>query len=165
MRQPSLRPSAVPFTRRHDAFLFHHQAWRWASKSFRPRLCLKDCHAPLAEHTARGQPHLHASPARLGALAEEISAACWLELVPDSLPYWRVVYIWYKAATNIDVAFLGVPSCDEFGNANGYTGSGPGCGSLGYAVGMPDSAKQVVMPDGSNYAVIRITRQAILRSG
>ena len=33
----------------------------------------------------------------------------------------------------IDVAFLGVPSCDVYGNANGYTGPSA-CGSLGYAM-------------------------------
>ncbi|MGL4761045.1 MAG: citrate lyase subunit alpha [Sarcina sp.] len=32
----------------------------------------------------------------------------------------------------IDVAFLGVPSCDNYGNANGYSGKSF-CGSLGYA--------------------------------
>ena len=32
----------------------------------------------------------------------------------------------------IDVAFLGVPSCDNYGNANGYSGESF-CGSLGYA--------------------------------
>ncbi|MFT2883481.1 citrate lyase subunit alpha, partial [Enterobacter sp. PR-089-C-ECC] len=41
-------------------------------------------------------------------------------------------------------AFLGVPSCDEFGNANGYTGKAC-CGSLGYAMVDADNAKQVVM--------------------
>jgi citrate lyase subunit alpha/citrate CoA-transferase len=33
---------------------------------------------------------------------------------------------------SIDVAFLGVPCCDEFGNANGFSGKSR-CGSLGYA--------------------------------
>lgn len=32
----------------------------------------------------------------------------------------------------IDFAFLGVPSCDVYGNANGYTGNSA-CGALGYA--------------------------------
>ncbi|WP_022851977.1 citrate lyase subunit alpha [Limisalsivibrio acetivorans] len=32
----------------------------------------------------------------------------------------------------IDVAFIGAPSCDEFGNMNGYHGPSA-CGSLGYA--------------------------------
>ncbi len=36
----------------------------------------------------------------------------------------------------IDVAFLGVPSCDPYGNANGYSrgnAAASACGSLGYA--------------------------------
>ncbi|CNG04740.1 citrate lyase subunit alpha [Yersinia enterocolitica] len=32
----------------------------------------------------------------------------------------------------IDVAFIGVPACDEFGNTNGFSGAAC-CGSLGYA--------------------------------
>lgn len=37
---------------------------------------------------------------------------------------------------HIDVAFLGAPSCDPYGNANGYSRDGEdgiACGSLGYA--------------------------------
>lgn len=45
---------------------------------------------------------------------------------------------------SIDVAFLGVPSCDQFGNANGYTGKAC-CGSLGYARVDAENAKQVVL--------------------
>jgi citrate lyase subunit alpha/citrate CoA-transferase len=38
----------------------------------------------------------------------------------------------------VDVAFLGVPACDEFGNADGTTGAAR-CGSLGFA--MVDAAR------------------------
>ncbi len=44
----------------------------------------------------------------------------------------------------IDVAFLGVPSCDVYGNANGYTGRSA-CGSLGYAKVDARHAKKVVL--------------------
>ena len=44
----------------------------------------------------------------------------------------------------IDVAFLGVPSCDVYGNANGYTGRSA-CGSLGYAKVDAGHAKKVVL--------------------
>ncbi|XPE66540.1 citrate lyase subunit alpha [Shigella flexneri] len=54
------------------------------------------------------------------------------------------VHLVQSGELNIDVAFLGVPSCDEFGNANGYTGKAC-CGSLGYAMVDADNAKQVVM--------------------
>ena len=44
----------------------------------------------------------------------------------------------------IDVAFLGVPSCDVYGNANGYTGPSA-CGSLGYAMVDAKHASKVVL--------------------
>lgn len=44
----------------------------------------------------------------------------------------------------IDVAFLGVPSTDVYGNANGFTG-GSACGSLGYAKVDAKYAGKVVM--------------------
>ena len=43
----------------------------------------------------------------------------------------------------IDVAFLGVPACDEYGNANGNTGKSA-CG-LGYAIVDAKYADQVVL--------------------
>ncbi len=44
----------------------------------------------------------------------------------------------------IDVAFLGVPSSDVYGNANGFTGSSA-CGSLGYAKVDAKHASKVVL--------------------
>ncbi|MGL5244810.1 MAG: citrate lyase subunit alpha, partial [Sarcina sp.] len=44
----------------------------------------------------------------------------------------------------IDVAFLGAPSCDAYGNANGYNGNSF-CGSLGYAKVDAEYADNVVM--------------------
>lgn len=46
--------------------------------------------------------------------------------------------------SKIDVAFLGVPACDRFGNANGVDGPTP-CGSLGYAMVDAEYAEQVVL--------------------
>ncbi|MDA3955294.1 citrate lyase subunit alpha [Oceanispirochaeta sp.] len=43
----------------------------------------------------------------------------------------------------IDIAFLGVPSCDVYGNANGYSGPSA-CGSLGYAIVDAKHAETVV---------------------
>lgn len=45
---------------------------------------------------------------------------------------------------NIDVAFLGVPCSDEFGNANGTQGKSC-CGSLGYAMVDAHFARKVVL--------------------
>lgn len=44
----------------------------------------------------------------------------------------------------IDVAFLGVPACDEYGNANGFSGKSA-CGSLGYAKMDAKYADKVVL--------------------
>lgn len=44
----------------------------------------------------------------------------------------------------IDVAFLGVPTCDEYGNANGFLGKSA-CGSLGYAMVDAKYANKVVL--------------------
>lgn len=44
----------------------------------------------------------------------------------------------------IDVAFLGVPSSDVYGNANGFT-SESACGSMGYAIVDAKHAKKVVL--------------------
>ena len=46
--------------------------------------------------------------------------------------------------TKIDVAFLGVPCSDEYGNANGIHGKSQ-CGSLGYAIIDSKYADQVVL--------------------
>lgn len=49
-----------------------------------------------------------------------------------------------SGAIKIDVAFLGVPSSDVYGNANGYTGKSA-CGSLGYAKVDAEFAGKVVL--------------------
>ncbi len=79
-----------------------------------------------------------------GPLAERIfPVVCWRNRCRSTLHGGRV-HLVQSGELNIDVAFLGVPSCDEFGNANGYTGKAC-CGSLGYAMVDADNAKQVVM--------------------
>ena len=46
--------------------------------------------------------------------------------------------------SKIDIAFLGVPAADRFGNANGIDGPTP-CGALGYAMVDAQYAEQVVL--------------------
>jgi citrate lyase, alpha subunit len=46
--------------------------------------------------------------------------------------------------SRIDIAFLGVPAADRFGNANGIDGPTP-CGALGYAMVDAQYAEQVVL--------------------
>ncbi|EHQ8139812.1 citrate lyase subunit alpha [Escherichia albertii] len=104
---------------------------------------LSDCHAPLVEHIRQGVvTRIYTSGLR-GPLAEEISRGLLAEPVQIHSHGGRV-HLVQSGELSIDVAFLGVPSCDEFGNANGYTGKAC-CGSLGYAMVDADNAKQVVM--------------------
>lgn len=49
-----------------------------------------------------------------------------------------------SGSLKIDVTFLGVPSSDVYGNANGYTGKSA-CGSLGYAKVDSEFADKVVL--------------------
>ena len=86
---------------------------------------LSAIHAPLIRHIQNGViTHIETSGMR-GELAEAVSRG---------LMDCPVVF-------RSDVAFLGAPSCDPYGNANGYSrddDEGIACGSLGYA--RPDAA-------------------------
>ena len=96
---------------------------------------LTDIHEPLIEHIRNGViTHIETSGLR-GKLADEIS---------HGLMDFPVVFRSHggRAAAietnelHIDIAFLGAPSCDPYGNANGYNrddDTGSCCGSLGYA--------------------------------
>lgn len=66
-----------------------------------------------------------------GALAEVISRGEMKEPVIIRSHGGRARAI-INGDLHIDIAFLGVPSCDEYGNANGFIGKSI-CGSLGYA--------------------------------
>ncbi|MGU3522532.1 citrate lyase subunit alpha [Enterobacteriaceae bacterium C23F] len=104
---------------------------------------LSDCHAPLVEHI-RNQvvTRIYTSGLR-GPLAEAISRGLLAEPVQIHSHGGRV-HLVESGELNIDVAFLGVPSCDPFGNANGFTGKAC-CGSLGYAKVDAENARQVVL--------------------
>lgn len=104
---------------------------------------LSDCHAPLIEHIRNNVVTRIYSSGLRGPLAEEISRGLLTEPVQIHSHGGRVNLI-ENGELKIDVAFLGVPSCDEFGNANGYTGKAC-CGSLGYAKVDAEHAHQVVL--------------------
>lgn len=104
---------------------------------------LSDCHAPLVDHIRNGVVNRIYTSGLRGPLAEEISRGLLAEPVQVHSHGGRV-HLVQSGELNIDVAFLGVPSCDPFGNANGYTGKAC-CGSLGYARVDAESAKQVVL--------------------
>ncbi|MTH44872.1 citrate lyase subunit alpha [Intestinirhabdus alba] len=104
---------------------------------------LSDCHAPLVGHIRNGVVSRIYTSGLRGPLAEEISRGLLEEPVQIHSHGGRV-HLVQSGELNIDVAFLGVPACDRFGNANGYTGKAC-CGSLGYARVDADSARRVVM--------------------
>ncbi|CAI1057820.1 citrate lyase subunit alpha [Serratia plymuthica] len=104
---------------------------------------LSECHAPLVDHIRHGVvSRLYTSGLR-GPLAEAISRGLLAEPVQIHSHGGRVNLI-ESGELKIDVAFLGVPACDDFGNANGYSGEAC-CGSLGYAKVDADAAGTVVL--------------------
>jgi len=92
---------------------------------------LSDVHAPLIDHIKnKVVTQIHTSGIR-GKLAEAISNGLMDNPILIHSHGGRARAI-ETSRLKIDVAFLGVPSCDVYGNANGYTGQSA-CGSLGYA--------------------------------
>lgn len=96
---------------------------------------LTDIHAPLIEHIKNGVvTHIETSGLR-GRLAEEVSRGLMDFPIVFRSHGGRAAAI-ETGELHIDVAFLGAPSCDRYGNANGYNRDEEGgscCGSLGYA--------------------------------
>lgn len=92
-------------------------------------------HAPLIEHIKNGVvTHIETSGMR-GELAEAVSRGLMDCPVVFRSHGGRAAAI-RAGQLHIDVAFLGAPSCDPYGNANGYSrddDSSICCGSLGYA--------------------------------
>ncbi|MGE4800675.1 citrate lyase subunit alpha [Yersinia hibernica] len=92
---------------------------------------LSDCHSPLVEHIRNGVVSEIYTSGMRGPLAEEISRGLLTKPVQVHSHGGRVNLI-ESGELTIDVAFIGVPAGDEFGNANGFSGNAC-CGSLGYA--------------------------------
>ena len=92
-------------------------------------------HAPLIEHIKNGViTHIETSGLR-GELAEQVSRGLMDCPVVFRSHGGRAAAI-SSGDLHIDVAFLGAPSCDPYGNANGYSRDDDdsiACGSLGYA--------------------------------
>lgn len=104
---------------------------------------LTDCHAPLVEHIRHGVVSRIYTSGLRGPLADAVSRGLLAEPVQIHSHGGRVNLI-ESGELKIDVAFLGVPACDEFGNANGYSGEAC-CGSLGYARVDAEAAGTVVL--------------------
>lgn len=92
---------------------------------------LGSIHKPLIEHIKNGVVTKITTSGLRGALAEEISNGLMKEPVIIRSHGGRARAV-ECGDIKIDVAFLGVPSCDEYGNASGTRGMA-NCGSLGYA--------------------------------
>jgi citrate lyase subunit alpha/citrate CoA-transferase len=104
---------------------------------------LTTCHAPLVEHIRKGViKRIYTSGLR-GELADEISHGLMDTPVLIHSHGGRARAV-ETGQLPIDVAFLGVPSCDLYGNANGFSGKSA-CGSLGYAIVDARNAKKVIL--------------------
>ncbi|WP_038178430.1 citrate lyase subunit alpha [Vibrio rhizosphaerae] len=92
---------------------------------------LTSVHAPLIEHIRNGVVRKIYTSGLRGELAEAISRGLLKEPVHIHSHGGRV-HLVQSGEIHIDIAFIGVPCSDEFGNANGIQGKSR-CGSLGYA--------------------------------
>lgn len=92
---------------------------------------LGSVHKPLIEHIKNGVVTKITTSGLRGVLAEEISNGLMKEPVIIRSHGGRARAV-EAGDIKVDVAFLGAPSCDEYGNASG-TGGIANCGSLGYA--------------------------------
>ncbi|PJC87337.1 citrate lyase subunit alpha [Vibrio sp. HA2012] len=92
---------------------------------------LSAIHAPVVGHIKNGVVSKIYTSGIRGDLAEEISRGLLDEPVHIHSHGGRV-HLVQSGELNIDVAFVGVSSSDEFGNANAIKGRSR-CGSLGYA--------------------------------
>lgn len=104
---------------------------------------LMTCNDALIEHIRSGVIRRIYTSGMRGKLAEAISNGLMEEPVQIHSHGGRVKLL-QDGELNIDVAFLGVSCCDEFGNASG-TGGHANCGSLGYAMVDAQFAHQVVL--------------------
>ncbi|TOK76933.1 citrate lyase subunit alpha [Vibrio parahaemolyticus] len=104
---------------------------------------LTGIHSPVVEHIKNGVVSKIYTSGIRGELGEAISHGLLKEPVHIHSHGGRVHLI-KSGELNIDMAFIGVPCCDEFGNANGMNGKSR-CGSLGYAKIDAQHARKVVM--------------------
>ncbi len=108
---------------------------------------LSDIHSELIEHIKNGVIKRIETSGLRGELANEISKGL-MEYPVVFRSHGGRAYAIEKGQIKIDVAFLGAPSCDPFGNANGYSREDDNsvmCGSMGYAKCDAQYAKQVVI--------------------
>ena len=108
---------------------------------------LQAIHSPLIEHIKNGVVKRIETSGLRGKLAEEVSHGLMDTPVVFRSHGGRAAAI-AAGELHIDVAFLGAPSCDAYGNANGFSrveGHTTNCGSLGYAMVDAQYADKVVI--------------------
>jgi len=108
---------------------------------------LTTIHEPLIEHIKNGVIHRIETSGMRGELAEQVSRGLMDVPVVFRSHGGRAAAI-ESGLLKIDVAFLGAPSCDAFGNANGYSrdnDTGVICGSMGYAKTDAQYADKVII--------------------
>lgn len=108
---------------------------------------LIDIHKPLIGHIKNGVVRRIETSGIRGDLATEISHGL-MDYPVVFRSHGGRAYAIETGALKIDVAFLGAPSCDPFGNANGYArenDNGVTCGSMGYAKCDAQYARKVVI--------------------
>ncbi|PAN93375.1 citrate lyase subunit alpha [Enterobacter cloacae] len=104
---------------------------------------LMSCNTPLIGHIRNGVIGKIYTSGMRGELADAISHGLMDEPVQIHSHGGRVNLI-QKGEITIDIAFLAVSCCDEYGNASGNGGTSQ-CGSLGYAMVDAQYAKKVVL--------------------
>jgi len=104
---------------------------------------LTEVHRPVIEHIKNGVVTKIITSGVRGPLAEAISNGILDTPIIIRSHGGRARSI-EAGDSQIDVAFLGAPCCDEYGNANGHNGQSF-CGSLGYAMVDAQYANKVVL--------------------
>lgn len=104
---------------------------------------LTSVHAPLLPMVRDGTVRSIRTSGLRGPLADAISAGAMDEPVLIHSHGGRARAL-DSGEVTVDVAFIGVPRCDELGNANGSSGASA-CGSLGYAMVDARNARKVVL--------------------
>lgn len=108
---------------------------------------LTDIHTPMIDHIKNGVVYRIETSGLRGELANQISHGL-MEVPVVFRSHGGRAYSISSGELKIDVAFLGVPSTDLFGNANGFSREGDNssaCGSLGYAMVDAKYADKVVL--------------------
>jgi citrate lyase subunit alpha/citrate CoA-transferase len=108
---------------------------------------LTDCHAPLIKHIKKGVIRRIETSGLRGELAEALSRGL-MDVPVVFRSHGGRAYAIETGELPIDVAFLGAPACDPYGNANGYSrvgDTGISCGSMGYAKCDAQFGKKVVI--------------------